>query len=112
MITDILPQIIIASASIIAAAVLLATTKKDVPMTRKEVNLLYTLHKQASNDCNHKMQPVIMKTGEIAGFQCECGYRYIQKRSLFSHTAKAPVETIKGYNLAAYAGHAPTSPKS
>jgi len=112
MITEILFQIAIASASIMAAAILLATTKKDVPMTRKEVNLFYALHKKASNGCSHKMQPVTMKTGEFAGFQCECGYRYVQKRPLFSHAAKAPLETINGYDLAAYAGHVPTSAKS
>jgi len=112
MITETLPLIAVTSAATITTAILLATAKRNVPMTRREINLLFTLHKQTAHCSSHKMQPLMMKSDEIAGFQCECGYRYLQKRPYFSRSPKTSLEAIPGQNLAAYAGHVPTSAKT
>jgi hypothetical protein len=112
MITETLPLIVVTSAAIVTSTILLATAKRNVPMTRREVNLLFTLHKQTVHSCGHKMQPLMMKSGKIAGFQCECGFRHIQKRPYFSRSPKTSIEAIPGHKLAAYAGHMPTSAKT
>jgi hypothetical protein len=85
MLTTILPQIII-GCSAIATAVYLAAAKQNSPITRKDANIIWKLHKQTSLCNSHKMQPLILKNGDMTGFQCQCGYRYIQKRPLLSRT--------------------------
>ena len=94
MVTTILPQIGIACATAAATALYLLKAKRSTPITRKDANILWTLHTLTAQ-CNcHKMQPLKLKNGEIAGFQCQCGYRYTQKRPLLSRKPTNPAAGI------------------
>jgi hypothetical protein len=85
MITTLLPPI--AAASIAACAIIYAATAKcKVPLSTKEADILWKLHKQNTNCPSHKMHPQTTKKGEITGFQCQCGYKYAQQRPLMSRT--------------------------
>jgi hypothetical protein len=92
MITTILPQIGIVCTVAVAAALYLLKAKRNAPITRKEAEILWKLHKQNQRCTSHKWQPQNRKNGQITGFQCQCGYRYTQKRPLLS---KIPPKAAK-----------------
>ncbi len=85
MLTTILPQIIIAATAtvtITSTLLYITTAKRNIPITQKEANILWKLHKQKTN-CNYnEMYRLIKSRGEITGFKCQCGYRYTQKSPL------------------------------
>ncbi len=84
-ITNILPQIGIASAAAVAAvstALFLVKAKRNAPLTQKEADILWKLHKQNTHCKSHKYKTHTGKHGEMTGFKCQCGYRYAQKRPL------------------------------
>ena len=86
MLTTILPQIVTACAATVAATTYLATAKRTSPISHKDATILWKLHKQNASCNSEKMKPITMESGEIAGFQCQCGYCYAQKRPLLSRT--------------------------
>jgi len=65
----------------------LISAKDYAPLTRKEAELLWKIHKQNTN-CNAKKWHTIRRRGKIVGFECECGYRHIQKRPIAAKTPK------------------------
>lgn len=99
MITTILPQIIIgatATAAITTIILYITTAQRYMPITKKEANMLWKLHKQKTNcNCN-KMVHLVKKQGEITGFKCQCGYRYTQKSPLLSRKP-APQTLTQSY---------------
>jgi len=92
MITTLIPPIaggMIAACTIIYAA----TAKRKVPITAKEADILWKMHKKDTDCTSHKMQPRITENGEITGFQCQCGYKYTQQRPLMSRTPRYIMQT-------------------
>jgi hypothetical protein len=77
----------LALAAVITAACV-ATAKRAVPLTQHEAKIIWQLHKQNTACQSHKYQPITRKQGEITGFQCQCGYRYVQRRPLLSRMPK------------------------
>jgi len=65
--------------------------KRLSPLTRSEAKTLWTLHKQDSGCKGQKWRQV--KRGKLTvGFECECGYKHVQKRPLLAH-APTSLET-------------------
>jgi hypothetical protein len=59
----------------------LTSAKDYAPLTREEAELLWKIHKQNA-ECKVKKWREIRRRGKIVGFECECGYRHVQKRPI------------------------------
>ena len=62
----------------------IARAKNCSPITRTEARTLWYIHHQTVH-CSARRWRKIRRRGQIVGFQCECGYKHIQKRPLVSH---------------------------
>ncbi|MBS7616330.1 hypothetical protein KEJ45_03940 [Candidatus Bathyarchaeota archaeon] len=65
--------------------------KHYAPLTLTEAKILWKIHKQ-NTGCSSKMWREIRRGEKIVGFECECGYKHIQKRPI---TASAPTSKIQ-----------------
>jgi hypothetical protein len=58
------------------------TSAKDyAPLTPKEAELLWKIHRQKAG-CNMNKWREIRRKGKLVGFECACGYRHVQKRPI------------------------------
>jgi hypothetical protein len=57
------------------------SAKHYFPITEKEAKILWKIHKQ-NVQCNARKWRKIKRGVKTIGFECECGYKYIQKRPL------------------------------
>ena len=61
----------------------LLSAKHVVPMTLKEIEMLWKFHKQKTT-CSAKSWTKINRKNKIIGYKCECGYEHIQKKPLIN----------------------------
>ncbi len=61
------------------------SAKCYAPLTLKEARLLWRIHKQEAQ-CKAKKWQKIMHKNKIIGFECECGYKHVQKRPITANT--------------------------
>jgi hypothetical protein len=66
------------------------SAKKYAPLTRKEVKILWKLHKQ-NVGCKAKKWDEIRRKDKIIGFKCECGHKHVQKRPIAASTPASHV---------------------
>jgi len=66
------------------------SAKKYAPLTREEVRILWKLHKQDVG-CEAKKWQEIRRKDKMVGFECECGYKHVQKRPI---AASMPVSHV------------------
>ena len=52
-----------------------------VPMTKKEAETLWKFHKQ-KDCCKAETWQEITEKKKLVGYECECGYKHIQKKHL------------------------------
>jgi hypothetical protein len=64
------------------------SANRNVTITLEDAKTLWKIHKNSANCTGHRWQPVSRRGGKIAGFRCECGYKYTQKRPLVSSMPK------------------------
>jgi hypothetical protein len=64
------------------------SAKRNVPITFDDAKALWHIHKKNARCSGHKWQPISRKGGKISGFECDCGYKYTQKRPLLSNRPK------------------------
>jgi hypothetical protein len=64
-------------------AYLLLSARNVVPMTRKEAETLWKFHKQKSC-CQAEQWYEIAKKNKLIGFECDCGFKQIQKKHLIT----------------------------
>ena len=64
-------------------AYLLLSARNVVPMSREEAETLWKFHKQKTG-CNAETWREITKKKKLIGFECECGFKHIQKKPLVS----------------------------
>jgi len=57
------------------------SAKNDVPMTKEEAETLWKFHKQ-KDCCKAKTWQEITKKNKLVGYECECGFKHIQKKHL------------------------------
>ena len=62
---------------------LLLSAKLTVPMSKEEIDTLWTFHKQKTK-CESKSCKEIIQKNNIIGFECECGFNHIQKKPLIN----------------------------
>lgn len=62
---------------------LLLSARNVVPMTTEEIEILWKFHKQ-TKCCNAKTWHEITKKKELIGYECECGFKHIQKKPLIN----------------------------
>ena len=62
-------------------AYILLSARHDVPMTKEEAETLWKFHKQ-KDCCKAKTWQEITKRKKLVGYECECGFRHIQKKHL------------------------------
>jgi hypothetical protein len=58
--------------------------KRFSPVTPAEARQLWTIHKQTAH-CEGKKWRRVKNGNQTVGFQCECGYRHVQKKPLVAH---------------------------
>lgn len=81
--------------SLTAYAVWYSTVAKHyAPIAPHEAKILWKIHKQ-NVQCASKKWRAIRRGKKIIGFECECGFKHIQKRPI---VANAPTSTIKSQN--------------
>jgi len=68
-----------------------ASAKHYAPITLNEARILWEIHKQNVR-CDAKKWQEIRRRGKIIGFECECGYKHVQKRPIATNT---PTPKIK-----------------
>ena len=60
------------------------SAKRNVPITLDDAKTLWKIHRKTTKCTCHKWRPLSRKSGKISGFECECGYKYTQRRPLLS----------------------------
>jgi hypothetical protein len=68
----------------------LTSAKRYAPLTFHEADILWRIHKQSIR-CKATKWREIKRRGKIVGFECECGYRHIQKCPI---TVSAPENSV------------------
>ena len=69
-----------------ATAWFLLSAKRTVPLTRKEAETLWKIHKQ-NMKCNAKGWQEINRGNNIIGFECNCGHKHFQKKHIITINA-------------------------
>jgi hypothetical protein len=64
------------------------SAKRNVSITFNEAKALWHIHKKNARCPSHKWRPISRKSGKISGFECECGYKYTQRRPILSSRPK------------------------
>jgi hypothetical protein len=64
------------------------SAKRNVPITFDDAKALWHIHKKNARCNSHKWHPISRKGGKISGFECDCGYKYTQKKPLLSGRPK------------------------
>jgi hypothetical protein len=67
------------------------SAKHYAPITRTEARALWHIHKHTVG-CNGRKCKEIRRRDRIVGFECDCGYKHIQKRPIIGSD---PARNIK-----------------
>jgi hypothetical protein len=70
------------------------SAKNYAPITSKEARILWKIHKHNIR-CDARKWREIKRGGKTIGFECECGYKHVQKRPI---VATAPPLNVKSQN--------------
>ncbi|PVX23763.1 MAG: hypothetical protein CW691_09710 [Candidatus Bathyarchaeum sp.] len=66
-----------------ATAWFLLSAKRVVPLTQKEAETLWRVHKQKML-CKAKSWREIVRGDKVVGFECECGHKHVQKKHIIT----------------------------
>lgn len=66
------------------------------PLTLDDLALIWKLHKQQTGCDASRIHSLIKRDGQVVGFQCNCGYRYMQRRLI---TQRMPLEPNRLFPL-------------
>lgn len=70
------------------------SAKNYAPITPNEARILWKIHKRNIR-CVARKWREIKRGDKIIGFECECGYKHVQKRPIVANT---PTPNIKSQN--------------
>src|SRR3972149_7404423 len=68
------------------------SAKKYAPITPNEAKTLWKIHRH-NIGCNARKWREISRRGKTIGFECECGYKHIQRRPIVANTPTQTVQT-------------------
>lgn len=71
--------------------------KRYSPITPTEARQLWTIHRSDAR-CNGRKWRQVKNGKQTVGFECECGYKHVQKKPIVAH---APV-TLNGPEVSAF----------
>jgi hypothetical protein len=71
--------------------------KRYSPITSAEARQLWTIHKHDTR-CNGRKWSQVRRGKQTVGFECECGYKHVQKKPIIAH---APA-TLNGSEVSAF----------
>jgi hypothetical protein len=71
------------------------SAKRNVSITVNDAEILWKLHKKSTNCAGHTWRLIKRRNSKISGFECECGYKYTQKRPLISNLPKNSSQNAK-----------------
>ena len=54
--------------------------KEFQPLTLDDLGLLWRIHKHQTGCKASRLRDLLVKNGEVVGFNCDCGHHYLQKR--------------------------------
>ena len=66
----------------ICGALCLAAIKREIAIDPEDAKVMWTLHKQNDTCKCRKWRLLRRKKDQVIGFQCECGYKYTQKKPI------------------------------
>ncbi len=81
-----------AGTSLAACVAVLIATRCTTPITADEAKVMWAMHRKTAHCRGHKWRPIKRSKDRIIGFQCECGYKFTQKRPLLSRPMKRGAE--------------------
>ena len=61
-----------------------AKVKRYSPLTPTEARQLWTIHRHDAH-CSGKKWRQVKKGKRTVGFECECGYKHVQKKPIMAH---------------------------
>ena len=64
-------------------AYILLSAKNIVPMNEEEAESLWKFHR-STKCCGAEKWQKITKRNKLIGFECECGYKHVQKKPLIT----------------------------
>jgi len=64
-------------------AYVLLSAKSIVPMSEEEAESLWKFHRK-TKCCGAETWQKITKRNKLIGFECECGYKHVQKKPLIA----------------------------
>lgn len=69
------------------------------PLTLDDLALTWRLHKQRAQCPASRIHSLLIKNDEVVGFQCECGYEFLQKRLITQKVHKQRVfqRSLQGF---------------
>jgi hypothetical protein len=62
----------------------LTSAKHFAPITPREGGMLWKIHKSSAH-CSGRRWRTIKRGSKIVGFECECGYRHVQRRPIVAN---------------------------
>jgi hypothetical protein len=67
------------------------------PLTLDDLALTWKVHKQRDGCNASRIHSMIKENDEVVGFQCECGYKFVQKRLITQnpHERHVAANTIR-----------------
>lgn len=71
------------------------SAKSNVSITVNDAKILWKIHKKNTNCAGHKWRLITRRGGKVSGFECECGYKYTQKRPLISNMPKKSNQNLR-----------------
>ncbi len=93
-----LETLMIVAWSGLAVGAIVFTIRRPVPISANEAKVIWKMHRETAHCRGHKWRLLKRKQDKIVGFQCECGYKYTQKRPLVCRSLKQNVEQPE-YNI-------------
>jgi hypothetical protein len=69
----------------------LTKAKYNAPISVDEARLLWRIHRRNVH-CNARKWREIKHSNKIVGFECECGYRHVQKRPVVGRPPTVQIE--------------------
>jgi len=75
------------------------SAKHFAPITLSEARILWKIHRQ-NVQCNARRWREIRRGGKIVGFECECGYKHVQRRPIVGNTPTINVQSQNPQNSA------------
>lgn len=70
----------------LATAWFLLSAKRVVPLTQKEAETLWKIHQQ-NGLCSAKSWCEVVRGDKVIGFECDCGYKHIQRKHIITINA-------------------------